>query len=60
MRMLVRGLLLRLASDMVVVVLERVSRHGWNCLCIKGPLPYAGQDIFVFDEDLKKADLVLK
>jgi hypothetical protein len=43
MRMLVRGLLLRLAS-----------------LCIKGPLPYAGQDIFVFDEDLKKADLVLK
>ena len=51
-----RGVVVDLANGITVVVLDRVSKGGWNCLAIATPARlnhHYLQDIFVFDEDLK-------
>ena len=51
-----RGAVVRLFNGTIVVLLERSSKLGWNCLAIATPKKsncYYRQDIFVFDEDLK-------
>ena len=58
MSILHRGKLLRTETGLVVALLERASKNGWNCMVVKGieHYPVGGYDVFVFDEDLKQAD----
>ena len=46
-------------GDKIVVVLNRASVNGWDCLCIASDKPqYIYTDIFVFDEELRAAESV--
>ena len=58
--LLSRGTPLRLRSGITVVILERASKNGWNCVVVFGNTVYprGGYDIFVFDEDLREASEV--
>ena len=58
-----RGAVVRLFNGTIVVLLERSSKLGWNCLAIATPKKfsyYYRQDIFVFDEDLKNGSILDK
>lgn len=60
MIVLKRGVCIRVQSATVVVLLKRGSNLGWDCLCtfsLDGA--YKHQDIFVFDEDLKKGEEII-
>lgn len=60
MKIITRGTVVKLPTQLVVVMLERASSYGWNCLCISAhpTSPYYRQDIFVFEEDLKEGTIV--
>ena len=64
MNILRRGTVLRLDRGevyLVVVLLERASQNGWNCMVVGGTSETytpGGWDIFVFDQDLQSAEEV--
>lgn len=61
MNILTRGTVIDIGEQKVVVLLERASKNGWNCLCISahsGSVYYYREDIFVFDEDLRDGKII--
>ena len=60
MNILTRGTVIDIGNQKVVVLLERSSKLGWDCICISA-VPssiYYRQTIFVFDEDLKNGKII--
>lgn len=62
MNILHGGKVFKINGRLIVCLVERSSKNGWDCTCLKDCNPrgydYSFQMIFVFDEDLKEAEPV--
>ena len=53
----VKGLVLRFPRTGLVMVPYEMARSGWNCVVVvgNGAYPRGGYDLFVSDEEIKRA-----